>query len=154
VDKPIATQAELDKGLIGLKDRSGKKADDRVRIDIKPAGAGTGNEPVKTGTGFSPGYSDPEYPGGQQALSRFLSQNLVTPGNLEPGEKKIIKLRFKVDKDGFVTGFEIDRSGGLQYDSEVIRVCKKMQSWKPATQNGVAVPVSYVLPVTFIGAEQ
>jgi len=33
-------------------------------------------------------------------------------------------------------------------------VCKKMPRWKPAIRNGINIPVSYLLPVTFIGAEQ
>lgn len=49
---------------------------------------------------------------------------------------------------------EIVQTGGDMFDKEVVRVCKKMPRWKPAIQNGMHVPVSYVLPVTFIGTEQ
>jgi protein TonB len=59
-----------------------------------------------------------------------------------------------VDKDGSVNTFEIVTSGGREFDNEVVRVCKKMPRWIPALQNGINVPVSYVLPVTFIGVEQ
>jgi protein TonB len=66
----------------------------------------------------------------------------------------MVQIRFKVDKDGVVSDLEISRSGGSEFDREVIRVCKKMPRWKPAVQNGFNVPVNYMLPVTFIGAEQ
>lgn len=96
----------------------------------------------------------PEFPGGFKALQEYLSRNLATPDNLETGEKKIVRARFLVDKDGSVSSVEINVSGGSFFDREVIRVCKKMPRWKPAIQNGVAVAMSYILPVTFIGVEQ
>jgi periplasmic protein TonB len=150
--KPVAEQADLDNKQIDTKDVTGVKPTGKVIADEKPDGEA--GKLADTGTLFVPGYTDPEYPGGQEALGRFLSQNLATPNDLESGEKKMVRVRFKVDTDGAVTGFEIEQTGGAVYDKEVIRVCKKMRRWKPALQNGTAVPVSYVLPVTFIGIEQ
>jgi protein TonB len=84
-------------------------------------------------------------------MKKFIARYLNTPEQLEDGEKKVVKIRFKVDKDGAVNTFEIVTSGGDLFDSEVLRVCKKMPRWTPAIQNGINVPVSYVLPITFIG---
>ncbi len=97
---------------------------------------------------------EPEFPGGAAALKKFLGNNLSTPDELNAGEKKLVQVKFKVDKDGTVTGFEILTSGGTEYDREVVRVCKKMPRWKPAIQNGINVSVNYVLPITFIGLEE
>ena len=97
---------------------------------------------------------DPAFPGGQEALKQFISHNLNTPGILEDGERKVVQIRFKVDKDGTVNTFEIVTSGGGEFDREVVRVCKKMPRWIPAVQNGINVSVNYVLPVTFIGSEE
>lgn len=97
---------------------------------------------------------DPEFPGGPEALKNFLARYLNTPEELDAGERKVVKVRFKVDKDGAVNTFEIVTSGGGEFDNEVLRVCKKMPRWIPAIQNGTHVPVSYVLPVTFIGLEE
>jgi protein TonB len=36
----------------------------------------------------------------------------------------------------------------------VIRVLKKMPKWKPAVQNGRAVPVMFTQPVTFMAFEE
>lgn len=121
----------------------------------KPTGAGTGTTQTIVTEVPEPAPSfPPEFPGGLDALHRFLSKNLATPDNLETGEKKIVKARFTVDKDGSVSSVEIELSGGSFFDKEVIRVCKKMPKWKPAVQNGHPITVSYVLPVTFIGVEQ
>jgi len=83
-----------------------------------------------------------------------LASNLTTPSGLEDGEKRRVEIRFNVDKDGVVNTFKVIASGGDEFDNEVVRVCKRMPRWTPAFQNGVYVPVNYVLPVTFIGVEQ
>jgi protein TonB len=98
--------------------------------------------------------SRPEFPGGQVALMKFLSRHLETPDELNSGDRKMVRARFKVDVDGSVSLVEIIQTGGSLFDKEVIRVCKKMPRWKPAIQNGEAIPTSYVLPVTFIGVDQ
>jgi protein TonB len=103
---------------------------------------------------FEPDERLAEYPGGDKAFHQFLSRNLVTPDDLEPGEKRTVMVRFKVDVDGTVSQYEITVSGGQEFDREVLRVCKKMGRWKPARQNGIPVAVSFQVPVTFIGLEQ
>lgn len=98
--------------------------------------------------------SDAVFPGGHEALMRFFKRNLNTPGELSEGEKKMVQVRFKIDKEGEISSLEIYKSGGELFDKEVIRVCRKMPRWKPAMQNGIKVPVSFVIPVTFIAMEQ
>lgn len=153
-NKTVASQEDLDGNQIATENTSGNNGDDIVKIDNPALTSGISNEAVKPTSDFIPKSSDPEYPGGQEALMRFLSKNLNTPDEMQAGEKKMVKIRFKVDDDGLVTAFIIEQSAGGMFDKEVIRVCKKMPRWKPAIQNGVPVPVSYVLPVTFIGVEQ
>ena len=85
---------------------------------------------------------------------RFFYTHLNTPGELSDGEKIMVQVRFKIDKEGVVSSLEIYKSGGELFDKEVIRVCRKMPRWKPALQNGINVPVSFVIPVTFIAMEQ
>ena len=124
----------------------------------------TTNETKITGNGtdksqdivstFIPDERAPEFPGGKEALIRFLKMNLSTPEELQVGEKKTVEIRFKVGIDGHVADLEILKSGGSSFDREVIRVCKKMPRWKPAFQNGGSIAVTYLLPVTFIGVEQ
>ena len=92
----------------------------------------------------------PEFPGGQEALLRFLSKNLRMPRqDLEPDSKVSTLVRFVVDKNGTVTGIEFEKSGGKDFDNEVVRVVKKMPQWKPGMQNGKNVAVYFKLPVIF-----
>ena len=155
VKEKLPDIADLDNKLISDKKQVGTP-DDGIPKKTEPVVTGTGNtggttEPINT---FKPEEKDPQFPGGPEALKKFLANNLETPGELQDGEKKTVLIRFKVDKDGAVTTFEIVTSGGNEFDREVVRVCKKMPHWTPALQNGINVPVSYMLPVTFIGVEQ
>lgn len=93
----------------------------------------------------------PQFPGGMQAWSAFLSKNLKAPEELETGEKRTVLIRFHVAEDGGVTGFTVVQSAGRMFDNEVIRVLKKMPKWTPALQAGRPVPVSFTQPVTFVG---
>jgi len=97
---------------------------------------------------------EPEFPGGQTAWINFLKKNLMAPEQLEPGDKKMVSIRFQVSAEGVVTDFEIIQSAGKVFDNEVIRVLKKMPRWKPALEKGQPVSRAFSQPVTFVGIEQ
>jgi protein TonB len=150
--------ARIGNKVISDTTQDGPKYNGIPAVIIKQVETGNGNGnntgPSQTQPDFTANERAPEFPGGPDALKRFLAKNLTTPSDLEDGEKKTVHIRFKVDKDGSVNTFEIITSGGNEFDNEVVRVCKKMPRWLPAHQNGINVPVSYLLPVTFIGVEQ
>lgn len=154
VKQPVASADDLATKKPGDETSSGKPDDATVTLTGKTDTVnGTGQAPPQLPDYFTAKETAPEFPGGPEALNKFLAKNLSTPDELETGEKKMVKVRFKVAADGFVTGFEIMESGGREFDNEVLRVCKKMPRWKPAFQNGINVPVTYMIPVTFIGSE-
>jgi periplasmic protein TonB len=96
----------------------------------------------------------PQFPGGVQAWTAFLNRYLQAPQELEPDEKRTVLIRFYVAEDGSVTNFQVLQSAGSVFDSEVIRVLKKMPAWTPATKSGRPVAVSFTQPVTFVGMEE
>ncbi len=102
---------------------------------------------------FIPDEIEAGFPGGADALRDFMASNLLTPDDLQAGEKKTVHVRFTIGADGKVSEFRIVQSAGYAYDQEVLRVCRKMPRWKPARQNGIYVTASFLLPVTFIGLE-
>jgi periplasmic protein TonB len=157
IKSPMPPVDDLAGKTIGDKKTPGIPDDGRPKIPAQPnvqTGSDTPAAPVVLEKEFIVREKEPEFPGGAEALKKFLARYLSTPGDLQPGDKKLVKVRFKVDKDGAVNTFEILTSGGREFDNEVVRVCKKMPKWIPAIQNGTNVPVSYVLPVTFIGLEE
>jgi protein TonB len=94
---------------------------------------------------------EPEFPGGTKAWLDFLNRHLTVPGDLEEGETITVMIRFEVGVDGTVKNFEVVQSGGKRFDSEVIRVLKKMPKWKPAIMDNVPVARYFTQPVTFMG---
>ena len=95
--------------------------------------------------------SMPESPGGQQALFKYLSENVKYPVIAqENGIQGRVICQFVVNKDGSIVDVEVVRSGGdPSLDKEAIRVIKSMPKWKPGKQRGKAVRVKYTVPVNF-----
>ena len=95
--------------------------------------------------------SMPEFPGGQQALFKYLSENVKYPVIAqENGIQGRVICQFVVNKDGSIVDVEVIRSGGdPSLDKEAIRVIKSMPKWKPGKQRGKAVRVKYTVPVNF-----
>ena len=93
----------------------------------------------------------PEFPGGQQALFKYLSDNVKYPVIAqENGIQGRVICQFVVNKDGAIVDVEVVRSGGdPSLDKEAVRVIKSMPKWKPGKQRGKAVRVKYTVPVNF-----
>ena len=93
----------------------------------------------------------PEFPGGQQALFKYLSENVKYPVIAqENGIQGRVICQFVVNKDGSIVDVEVVRSGGdASLDKEAVRVIKSMPKWKPGKQRGKVVRVKYTVPVNF-----
>lgn len=93
----------------------------------------------------------PEFPGGQQALFKYLSENVKYPVIAqENGVQGRVICQFVVNKDGAIVDVEVVRSGGdPSLDKEAVRVIKSMPKWNPGKQRGKAVRVKYTVPVNF-----
>ncbi|MDP4207778.1 MAG: TonB family protein [Bacteroidota bacterium] len=92
----------------------------------------------------------PDFPGGTEALSKFLSDNLKYPPTAsEMGIQGRVYVKFVVNKRGEISNVTVLRGIGGGCDEEAIRVVKKMPAWKPGKQNGQPVMVYFTLPVLF-----
>ena len=94
----------------------------------------------------------PEFPGGAEAMYKFIFTNLRYPQNeKEEGISGKVYLKFKVDKEGNISDFEVQRGikGYPAFENEAIRVIKKMPKWNPGKQNGRAVSCWFGVPVGF-----
>ena len=95
--------------------------------------------------------SMPEFPGGQQALFKYLAENVKYPVIAqENGIQGRVICQFVVNKDGSIVEVVAVRSSGeASLDKEAIRVIKSMPKWKPGKQRGKPVRVKYTVPVNF-----
>ncbi|MDP4189158.1 MAG: energy transducer TonB, partial [Bacteroidota bacterium] len=97
----------------------------------------------------------PEFPGGINALMKFLADNIKYPAqDIKEGKEGTVVIRFVVDKTGNVKNPEVLRSVNPEIDQEALRVVNLMPNWKPGLQKGIAVPVYFVLPVRFALAKE
>ena len=91
-----------------------------------------------------------EFPGGQAALMKWLSQNIRYPEAAQQNDiQGRVVVKFVVEKDGSVGHAEIARGVDKDLDREALRVVNKMPKWQPGKNNGVAVRSYFNLPVTF-----
>jgi periplasmic protein TonB len=149
----------IDKSNIGSVNLNGADATGELQ---PPAETKEGNgvveaKPVETKVDDGPLYTAevmPEYPGGLEALRKFMLRNLKQPDDLQPGEKIIVMASFIVNKNGKIEQVKILNGGRDDLNKEVERVVHKMPDWKPGIQNGNAVAVYFNLPVTFMSEEE
>jgi Ca-activated chloride channel family protein len=92
----------------------------------------------------------PSFPGGQAALSNFLTANIKYPAKAraENVQGRVI-VQFTVDRNGDIKDVEVVRSISPELDAEAIRVVMSMPRWIPGKQRGKTVAVKYTLPVNF-----
>ena len=92
----------------------------------------------------------PEFPGGEQAMMKFVAENVQYPQ--EARDKEIsgrVLVGFIVEKDGSIAEVKVVKGIGGGCDEEAVRVVKAMPKWKPGKDKGNPVRVSYMMPFTF-----
>ena len=92
----------------------------------------------------------PEFPGGTQALFKFISENLEYPQHAIDGQiEGRVVVQFVVENTGKVGNIQVVRSIDKLLDQAAIDVVRALPAWKPGMQNGQPVNVRYTLPVSF-----
>jgi len=89
-----------------------------------------------------------EFPGGTQALMRFIQDNIHFPKDMEAMPVRIV-IRFEVTKRGRIKHAKILRPQNPELDQIALDMVRKMPRWKPATWAGKPVASTYTLPVLF-----
>ena len=95
----------------------------------------------------------PEFPGGAEAMKKYLLRNITQPGDLEASEKIQIIASFVVNRMGKIEKVKITKNGRKDLDEDIVRVIERMPLWKPGIQNGKNVAVYYYLPISFVSNE-
>lgn len=92
----------------------------------------------------------PEFPGGQDALNRYLVRNIKYPLLAqENGIQGRVVCQFVVNSDGSIVDISVVRGVEESLDKEAIRVIQSMPKWTPGRQGGKSVRVKYTLPIRF-----
>jgi len=92
----------------------------------------------------------PEFPGGMEALVKYMAENMKYP---EDAKKQLVEgrvlVQFIVETDGSVSNTEVLKRVFPSLDAEAVRVISGMPKWIPGKQNGKVVRVKYTIPVSF-----
>ncbi len=119
----------------------------------------------------------PQFPGGLQALFKYLSDHIKYPENSRAGGSEgTVFVNFTVDRMGALSDFKVKKGvmtkavmdtvtiagqtekkiievrkaeRDMDIDAEAIRVLKAMPNWLPGKQYGVPVDVSFTIPIKF-----
>lgn len=92
----------------------------------------------------------PQFLGGNDALFKFLAQNLQYPKiAAENGIQGKVVVSFVVEKDGSLTNVKILRDIGGDCGKEALRLVHSMPRWTPGKQSGQNIRVLYTMPLTF-----
>ena len=92
----------------------------------------------------------PTFPGGEQKLLEYISENLKYPKELaEICVQGRVICSFIVERDGSLSNIKVERKVDPFLDREALRLVKSMPRWKPGKQQGVPVRVRSLLPIKF-----
>ena len=91
----------------------------------------------------------PEFPGGKEALQRFVLENLreeLIPA--EANERTDVDVGILIDKDGSILYPEIVDSDCPELNEEALRIVGLMPKWKPASIRSKAVKSHIIIGIT------
>jgi TonB family protein len=93
----------------------------------------------------------PAYPGGNEAMFKFLIEKLKYPEKARQNKQEgTVVIQFIVDKKGKLLDQKVVRSISPEIDAEALRVVGLMPQWKPGLQKGQKVNVKFNLPIRFM----
>ena len=109
-------------------------------------------DPADEGEPFAIVDQMPEFPGGQEALDKYIQENLRCGEMINKYQVDAVGkifVGFIIEPDGSITNVRVLRGLYKHYDEEAIRVVESMPKWKPGMQKGKPVRVSYMIPIHF-----
>lgn len=94
--------------------------------------------------------NQPDFPGGMEALMRYLSNNIRYPEEAhKANEQGKVIVKFVVKKDGSVKDPEIVNGVSKSLNEEALRVVSGLPKWIPGTVDGKPVDCIFTLPINF-----
>ena len=94
----------------------------------------------------------PMYPGGEDALQKFVEDNIEYPEQaIENGAEGDVRVVFTVDEKGRVTNIKATGDNNVEYGmkEEAVAVMNKMPAWTPGKVNGKSVKTRMTLPIVY-----
>ncbi|MCM1051877.1 MAG: energy transducer TonB [Paenibacillus sp.] len=107
-------------------------------------------EPVDDNRVFDVVEQKPQFPGGEAALLKYVSEHIRYPAMAQENNiQGRVVVQFVVTKTGDVGEVKVVRGKDPDLDKEAVRVVKSLPKFVPGKMNGHAVNVWYTLPIQF-----
>ena len=92
----------------------------------------------------------PEFPGGDSTLLKYIADSTHYPKDAKTQaiQGKVI-VRFMIKANGSVSDVTVLKGVSPSLDEESVRVVKTLPKFTPGKLNGKAVPVWYMIPISF-----
>lgn len=92
----------------------------------------------------------PVFPGGDTELLKYISKNTKYPeAAKENNIQGRVIIRFCITEKGNAEMISVIKGVDPELDAEAVRVVKTLPAFNPGRQGGKAVPVWYMVPITF-----
>ncbi len=147
--EPPKTVDDLKDKAIGFKDNPGPP--DGIQPDLGGP-VGKGKEVVDEPVAKAPAIPRmvEQMPSFNGDLYKYLNAHLNYPEEAQSsGKEGRVVVQFVVNEDGSISNAEAVQKVNPQLDAEAVRVVSSMPKWKPGKQQGIAVKVYFMLPITF-----
>ncbi|WP_372934188.1 energy transducer TonB [Mariniphaga sediminis] len=126
------------------------EANDETVIDFTPVIFKNTEEPEREEKIFIAVDDPAEFPGGDRALYKYISDQVRYPVVAqENGIQGKVFVKFVVNEVGMVSNAEILRGVDISLDQEALRVVNSLPKFKPGRQQGRAVKVYYSAVINF-----
>ncbi len=126
------------------------EADNATVIDINPVISTTEEKEVEEDKIFTIVEEPAEFPGGDRALFKYLSDHVKYPVIAqENGIQGKVYVKFVVNEQGVASGAELLRGVDPSLDKEALRVIGSLPKFKPGKQRGRPVKVYYNAVINF-----
>ena len=143
----IPTMDELSQDFIGTENIEGL---DSIMIDSEEVIIAS-EKPEKVEEVFEFVEVMPEFIGGPEAMSKYLSDNLQYPQMAKENQiAGLVFVSFVVTTSGSIEDVQLARGVHPSLDKEAIRVISGMPLWKPGLQNRQKVSVRFTMPIRFV----
>ncbi len=94
--------------------------------------------------------TQPEFPGGEEKLFKFLKDNITYPIKArENNVQGTVYVSFVIEKTGKINDVRVARGISIECDEEAVRIIKLMPDWKVAYQKGKPVRTLFNIPIKF-----
>ena len=92
----------------------------------------------------------PEFPGGEDAMQKWIRSNLRYPSQAKKAHVEgTVNVEVTFEKDGKISNAEIVKSVDPSLDEEALRLIDEMPQWEPGNVNGLKVRSKRIIPIKF-----